>query len=109
MEIRSITGSTEAGFPAALRVDAERGPVNRMVLTGIRFYKKWISHLLPMSCRFEPSCSRYAMECFEHWGTLRAARLSLQRLLRCHPFHPGGFDPVPHTRGKPTSEGRGQP
>jgi len=61
----------------------------------IRFYKRWISPLLPPACRFTPTCSQYAMEAFIKHGALRGFWLSLWRLLRCHPFHPGGYDPVP--------------
>lgn len=61
----------------------------------IRVYRKIISPVLPPSCRFEPNCSRYALEAIESWGFWRGTILSIRRILRCHPFHPGGFDPVP--------------
>ncbi|MEW6162483.1 MAG: membrane protein insertion efficiency factor YidD [Nitrospirota bacterium] len=60
----------------------------------ITMYRYIISPLLPMSCRFIPTCSEYAMEAIEKYGTMRGLYLSLRRLLRCHPFHPGGYDPV---------------
>jgi uncharacterized protein len=60
----------------------------------IRFYQYFISPLLPPRCRFYPSCSQYALEAIECHGLPRGLYLALRRLLRCHPFHPGGFDPV---------------
>ena len=60
----------------------------------LRFYKAGVSPLLPPSCRFVPTCSEYAMEAIERYGALKGSWMGLRRLLRCHPFHPGGFDPV---------------
>ena len=60
----------------------------------LRFYKAGISPLLPPSCRFVPTCSQYAMEAIERYGAMKGGWMGLRRLLRCHPFHPGGFDPV---------------
>ena len=61
----------------------------------IRGYQVGISPLLPASCRYYPSCSAYAIEAFERHGTMRGLYLTISRLLRCHPFHAGGYDPVP--------------
>jgi hypothetical protein len=62
----------------------------------IRAYQLALSPLLGPSCRFYPSCSQYAIEAIESHGALRGSWLSARRICRCHPFHPGGFDPVPH-------------
>jgi putative membrane protein insertion efficiency factor len=59
------------------------------------FYKKAISPWLPPACRFEPTCSIYAREAIAKHGFGKGMRLAVGRLLRCQPFHPGGFDPVP--------------
>ena len=61
----------------------------------IRGYQAAISPLLPPSCRFHPSCSQYALEAVTRHGALRGGWLAARRLARCHPFHPGGYDPVP--------------
>ena len=61
----------------------------------LRFYKAAISPWLPRACRFEPTCSVYAREAIERHGLARGGVMAFKRLLRCHPFHPGGFDPVP--------------
>lgn len=61
----------------------------------IRLYQLIVSPLLPMSCRFAPSCSEYAKQAVVKHGALRGGWLALTRILRCHPWHDGGFDPVP--------------
>ncbi|TEU14967.1 MAG: membrane protein insertion efficiency factor YidD [Anaerolineales bacterium] len=67
----------------------------RVILWTIRLYQKLVSPALPPSCRFVPSCSEYARQAVEKHGLLRGVWLGLGRLLRCHPFGPGGYDPVP--------------
>lgn len=61
----------------------------------IVLYRKWISPLKPPTCRFYPSCSEYALQSIETHGPVKGAWLTVKRLGKCHPFHPGGFDPVP--------------
>ena len=67
----------------------------RLALSLLRFYKRFISPLLPPMCRFEPTCSVYTMQAVEKYGVLRGVWLGMKRLGRCHPFNPGGWDPVP--------------
>jgi len=67
-----------------------------MAVLLIRLYQAIISPLLPQnSCRFYPTCSHYAIDAVERYGTAKGLFLSVKRIFRCHPFHPGGFDPVP--------------
>jgi putative membrane protein insertion efficiency factor len=61
----------------------------------VHVYRVTLSPLLGPGCRFEPSCSAYALEALERHGARRGSWLALRRVLRCHPFHPAGFDPVP--------------
>ena len=61
----------------------------------LRFYKRFISPLLPPMCRFEPTCSMYMMQAIKKYGALRGVWLGIRRLSRCHVFNPGGWDPVP--------------
>lgn len=65
------------------------------ILTLIRFYQRWISPMLGANCRFYPSCSCYAHEAIARHGALKGFGLAVWRLLRCHPWHAGGYDPVP--------------
>ncbi|MDA2910996.1 membrane protein insertion efficiency factor YidD [Nitrospiraceae bacterium AH_259_D15_M11_P09] len=60
----------------------------------ITFYQRWVSPLFPPACRFEPTCSQYAREAIERHGVLPGLGWTTIRLLKCHPFHPGGSDPV---------------
>ncbi len=67
-----------------------------LALIPIWFYQKLVSPLLPSSCRYQPTCSVYAVEAIERFGLIQGGSMALARILRCHPFHPGGFDPVPY-------------
>lgn len=72
-----------------------KNPVVLLLTSGIRLYKVALSPLLPSSCRFQPTCSTYAIEAIEVHGALRGTVMAIKRIGRCHPLHPGGFDPVP--------------
>lgn len=67
----------------------------QLVLYPLRFYKRFLSPLLPPMCRFEPTCSVYMMDAVKKYGALRGIWMGARRLGRCHPFNPGGWDPVP--------------
>jgi putative membrane protein insertion efficiency factor len=71
------------------------GVVARVLLWMIRIYRIALSPLLGGYCRYLPSCSLYAQEAIERYGARRGLALGVRRVLRCHPFRPGGFDPVP--------------
>jgi len=64
------------------------------VIIILRIYKRWVSPYLPSACRFHPTCSEYMLEAVDRYGALRGVGMGILRLLRCHPFHAGGFDPV---------------
>jgi putative membrane protein insertion efficiency factor len=76
-------------------VTRSRGPIARVLLAVIRAYRTAISPVRPPTCRYIPSCSAYAVEAIELHGAARGSWLAVRRLLRCHPFHAGGHDPVP--------------
>jgi len=69
--------------------------MRKAVLLLLTFYRRFISPLYPPVCRFTPTCSAYAYKAIEKYGVLKGGYLALKRILRCHPFHPGGYDPVP--------------
>jgi uncharacterized protein len=66
-----------------------------LLLWSIRGYRSFISPLFAPTCRFHPTCSMYAIEAIERFGTIKGSFMAIKRILRCHPFHPGGYDPVP--------------
>jgi putative membrane protein insertion efficiency factor len=67
----------------------------KIFLSIIRFYQVIISPLKPPTCRFYPTCSHYGLEAVQRFGALKGGWLTIKRILKCHPFHPGGLDPVP--------------
>jgi len=67
----------------------------RLTVAALGLYKRFLSPLLPRACRFEPTCSAYARQAISRHGLVRGGALAARRLLRCHPFHRGGIDPVP--------------
>lgn len=69
--------------------------LSALLILPIRFYQLAISPMFPPSCRFVPTCSQYAIEALRRHGPLRGSWLALRRILRCHPWNPGGYDPVP--------------
>jgi uncharacterized protein len=69
--------------------------MTRLLVLLVRLYQVTLSRLLGNVCRFQPSCSRYAVACLESHGALRGGWLAVRRISRCHPFHPGGYDPPP--------------
>ena len=73
--------------------------MRRLILLPVRFYQLCISPVMPSHCRHYPTCSHYMMEAVQHHGVLRGIWLGVKRLLRCHPFSKGGFDPVPEVKG----------
>lgn len=69
--------------------------MKKLFIKLIRLYQRYISPLTPPTCRFHPTCSNYAIEAICEYGVLKGTWLAIKRILKCHPFHPGGFDPVP--------------
>ncbi|QVQ50505.1 membrane protein insertion efficiency factor YidD [Spiractinospora alimapuensis] len=76
----------------------------RVLIVPVRGYQRFISPVLPPTCRFYPSCSAYAVQALRAHGALRGLWLTVRRLARCHPFHKGGLDPVPPGRFAPPDE-----
>lgn len=69
--------------------------MKHVALAMIRFYKRFLSPMLPPSCRFEPTCSVYTYQAIEKYGVIKGGWMGAKRIARCHPLNPGGYDPVP--------------
>ena len=104
------SGTVDTAVRADPTSEAARPSVPaRPLLVLVRFYRTWISPVLPPSCRFEPSCSAYALEALTVHGAVRGTWLTVRRLLRCGPWHPGGWDPVPPARNSSDEPASAQP
>lgn len=66
-----------------------------VALVLVRFYRSYVSPLFPPTCRYVPTCSEYAMIALQKYGFIKGSWLAIKRICRCHPWHPGGYDPVP--------------
>ena len=75
--------------------EGPRGLGARFMTKGIRFYQRYLSPLHPPCCIYTPTCSQYAVEAIAKYGALKGGWLAIKRICRCHPFHEGGYDPVP--------------
>jgi hypothetical protein len=80
-------------YPAGAR--AKHALFDKLLMGSIRVYQLTLSRVTPPSCRFYPSCSEYTLQAIAKYGALKGAWLGVKRIARCHPFHPGGYDPVP--------------
>ncbi len=69
--------------------------MKKPITSAIRFYQKYVSPGLPPRCRYIPTCSEYALEAVEKYGAVKGGWMAAKRIARCHPFHKGGYDPVP--------------
>jgi putative membrane protein insertion efficiency factor len=69
--------------------------MKHIAMWAIKFYQNYISRFTPPSCRFYPTCSQYTFEAIEKYGFIKGGWLGVKRISRCHPFNPGGYDPVP--------------
>ncbi len=78
----------------------EAGPLRRLFVAPIRIYQQYISPAFPAQCRFAPTCSEYARVAILTHGPLKGTWLGIRRIAKCHPFHPGGEDPVPQKKKK---------
>lgn len=74
--------------------------MKKIILLLIKLYQKYISIFLEKNCRFYPTCSAYTYEAIEKFGIIKGIFLGIKRIIKCHPFHPGGYDPVPEKRDK---------
>ncbi len=96
-------------MPRALPVPPEDIMIKKSLMLLIYIYKKFVSPVLPRACRFYPSCSEYAYGAIGEYGAPRGALLAIKRLLRCHPFNPGGYDPIPTQKNREAPVAREAP
>ena len=68
--------------------------MKKIFILFIRFYQKFVSPLFPAKCRYYPTCSQYTLEAIQEYGAIKGTYLSIKRILKCHPFHKGGYDPL---------------
>lgn len=78
--------------------------MKKIFILFIRFYQKFISPLFPAKCRYYPTCSQYTLEAIQEYGAIKGTYLGIKRILRCHPFNEGGYDPVPKRKNKNSEE-----
>jgi hypothetical protein len=98
----------EPDVRAAVGVAARPSGTARLLMLLVSGYQRWVSSLLMPRCRFAPSCSAYALQALAEHGAVRGSWLAVRRIGRCHPFHPGGYDPVPPRRVRRAVSARAQ-
>lgn len=92
-----VEGAPEqsAGAPLTTREEEPPGALARVGISMVRWYQRSISPLTPPTCRFQPTCSQYTLIAIRRYGLIRGSWMGARRIMRCHPLHPGGYDPVP--------------
>lgn len=90
----SVEGENDDGKSLPFSKRLKSAP-KRALVALVRFYQRAISPLFPPTCRYVPSCSQYAIIALQRYGFIKGGWLATKRILRCHPWHPGGYDPVP--------------
>ena len=78
--------------------------MKKILILQIRFYQKFISPMFPAKCRFYPTCSQYTLGAIKEYGAIKGTYLGIKRISKCHPFHEGGYDPVPKRKIKNSEE-----
>ena len=99
MKIRFARHSEEPAlwkkeYKKVMEEKKKRNPIKRLMILMIRFYQKFISPLFPPTCRYYPTCSTYFIQALEKYGVIKGSYLGIKRILRCHPWHEGGYDPL---------------